>query len=707
MGQLPDNIVISPGPGRPDVAADFGMCAQALRTAVDVPILAVCLGHQGLGLAHGAKVVHAREPMHGRLSRVFHSEDPIFWGVPQGARVVRYHSLVVDPTTLPVGGPLKPTAWTVDGELMGIKHETYPHWGVQFHPESVGTEHGVDIVRNFRDLTHEWRRRKEQVSLLPTGIVKGGPEGRSTSGSGYGAWLERRQTEARGAVSTTMPVIDSRKASTPRGNTGSDAVPVCSSKQAPLVLCVQELSVGNPYAEAADGQLASILDPEDVFRALYALEPTAWWLDSSSRRPDLAVDGQGKARFSFMGGTDGPLSHIIECYAGNHLVVDEKGPGRSRRRRTVRANVLDYLKAEMARFGHAGGDVDREGVKVRLARDGVRLGVDEEGDRAEGLLPFDFIGGYVGFLGYELRHGVSDVLSRCSGGTEWHWRAPGGESWENVAFETDYVDDARAQGAGCNGDNDGGDGMVGIQKAGSSAEDNGATLRDNPDVPLGFLVFADRFVAFDHEESKVYVLALAHESASVINGPGTEGNTARESHHNSESEALEWVHHTADALRTKISSLVRAEEIDSKHGGLAKHSNESKVTDEQATGAACSTDVPRSRYRRNVGEIMRLVGEGETYEVCLTNQIVCERPGHGRVSPLDLYARLRRSNPSPYAAYIVHDPHRRLSPGNDGETSACPSGPSFAVCCSSPERFLKVDREGWVESKPIKGTVKR
>ena len=160
MGRVPDNIVISPGPGRPDVVADFGMCTQALREAIHIPVLGVCLGYEGLGIAHGAKVVRAREPMHGRLSPIFHDEDPLFRGVPQGASVVRYHSLVVDRATLPAGGPLKATAWTGEGVLMAMRHTQYPHWGVQFHPESVGTEHGSDIVRNFRDLTVRWRQTR-------------------------------------------------------------------------------------------------------------------------------------------------------------------------------------------------------------------------------------------------------------------------------------------------------------------------------------------------------------------------------------------------------------------------------------------------------------------------------------------------------------------------------------------------------------------
>jgi para-aminobenzoate synthetase len=147
-----DNVVISPGPGRPEHARDVGVSLDALRRA-EVPVLGVCLGHQALAHVAGGAVEHAPEVMHGRLSPVHHDESPLFAGVPQGFLAVRYHSLVAG--TVPA--ELRVSAWTPDGVIMGLEHRTRPLFGVQFHPESVSTRHGRRLIENFRDLTRELR----------------------------------------------------------------------------------------------------------------------------------------------------------------------------------------------------------------------------------------------------------------------------------------------------------------------------------------------------------------------------------------------------------------------------------------------------------------------------------------------------------------------------------------------------------------------
>jgi para-aminobenzoate synthetase len=146
-----DNIVISPGPGRPEHARDVGVSLEALRKAT-VPMLGVCLGHQALALVSGGAIQHAPEVMHGRLSEIHHDGRGVFAGIPQGFAAVRYHSLAV----AAVPPSLRVTAWTPDDVVMGLEHRERPLWGVQFHPESISTEHGATLLRNFRDLT---RRR--------------------------------------------------------------------------------------------------------------------------------------------------------------------------------------------------------------------------------------------------------------------------------------------------------------------------------------------------------------------------------------------------------------------------------------------------------------------------------------------------------------------------------------------------------------------
>jgi para-aminobenzoate synthetase len=139
-----DAIVLSPGPGRPQRWHDFGVCADVLRHS-EIPVLGICLGHQGIGDLLSGDVGAAPVVMHGRLSRVHHDDTGLFAGIPQGFSVVRYHSLAVTG----IGPEGRVTAWTDDGVVMGIEHRTRPLWGVQFHPESVATEHGRRIVENF------------------------------------------------------------------------------------------------------------------------------------------------------------------------------------------------------------------------------------------------------------------------------------------------------------------------------------------------------------------------------------------------------------------------------------------------------------------------------------------------------------------------------------------------------------------------------
>jgi anthranilate synthase component 2 len=146
----PDRIVISPGPCTPD---DAGISLAVLeRLAGTVPILGVCLGHQSLGQAFGGKVVRAKSIMHGKTSRIRHEGKGMFAGIPDGFEATRYHSLVVERDSLP--DCLEVTAWTEndDGsfdEIMGLRHRTLSVEGVQFHPESILTQHGHDLLRNF------------------------------------------------------------------------------------------------------------------------------------------------------------------------------------------------------------------------------------------------------------------------------------------------------------------------------------------------------------------------------------------------------------------------------------------------------------------------------------------------------------------------------------------------------------------------------
>ena len=141
----PDHIVISPGPCTPNEA---GVSVETIqKLGGKFPILGVCLGHQSIGQAYGGKIVRAKQLMHGKTSMIQHANQGVFAGLPNPFEATRYHSLVIERSSMP--DVLEITAWTGDGEIMGVRHKTLPVEGVQFHPESILTQHGHELLKNF------------------------------------------------------------------------------------------------------------------------------------------------------------------------------------------------------------------------------------------------------------------------------------------------------------------------------------------------------------------------------------------------------------------------------------------------------------------------------------------------------------------------------------------------------------------------------
>jgi len=144
----PDHICVSPGPCSP---AEAGISIDVIkRYAGKKPILGVCLGHQAIGAAFGGKIVRAKEIMHGKVSQITHTNSDVFKDIPSPFTVIRYHSLAIERATIP--DCLQITAHTPDGEIMGVRHKTMPIYGVQFHPESILTEHGHAMLKNFLEM---------------------------------------------------------------------------------------------------------------------------------------------------------------------------------------------------------------------------------------------------------------------------------------------------------------------------------------------------------------------------------------------------------------------------------------------------------------------------------------------------------------------------------------------------------------------------
>lgn len=144
----PTHVVLSPGPGHPAVPRDIGVCADVIRDALgEWPLLGVCLGHQALAQYLGGNVVRAPQIVHGKMHRITHNNSTLFAGLPQDIEVMRYHSLVAEQETLPP--VLRVTATTSDGLVMAVEHVSLPVWGVQFHPESIGTPDGEAMLARF------------------------------------------------------------------------------------------------------------------------------------------------------------------------------------------------------------------------------------------------------------------------------------------------------------------------------------------------------------------------------------------------------------------------------------------------------------------------------------------------------------------------------------------------------------------------------
>ncbi len=144
----PSHIIISPGPGSPEISQDVGISPQVLdEFAPSTPVLGVCLGHQLIASHYGGKIIRDAKPVHGKTSQIFHDSSALFRGIPNPFEATRYHSLLVEPSSLPAC--LKATARTSDGKVMALQHESFPLFGVQFHPESIGTPLGKKLLKNF------------------------------------------------------------------------------------------------------------------------------------------------------------------------------------------------------------------------------------------------------------------------------------------------------------------------------------------------------------------------------------------------------------------------------------------------------------------------------------------------------------------------------------------------------------------------------
>ncbi|KAL2949234.1 hypothetical protein AAZX31_20G166400 [Glycine max] len=600
-----DNIVISPGPGSPACPEDIGICLQLLLKCWDIPILGVCLGHQALGYVHGAQIVHASEPIHGRLSEVEHNGCQLFHDIPS---VVRYHSLVIDSESLPE--ELIPIAWTSSTStlpfigskdfgkfnthevqpdqsifidpflakvgsgssnqfdygktrsarvLMGIKHSTRPHYGVQFHPESVATCYGSQIFKNFREITDDyWLRFRS--SFKETHAHSNACMQISSANRLYREVCRSISAE-NNAVDQLKKIVHADRhleynkaemkhlemfnmVNTPHATTGSKCLKLKWRKFGHLA-----------------GQVGGA---KSIFCGLFGHEAEhTFWLDSSSTE-------KGRARFSFMGGKGGSLWKHLMFRLSHQSDGSSKGGG--------------YLSTEDSQ-GSAETIFLEEGFLDFLNKELQSYHYDK--NECEGL-PFDFHGGYVGYIGYDLK-----------------------------------------------------------------VECGVKSNRHKSKTPDACFFFADNLVAIDHKNDDVYILAIHEESSSIT----------------------QWLDDTEEKLLSLNGSVRVALEIQNSHP-LTFYSCK----------AGLAAEKSREQYIEDVKKCLNYIKDGESYELCLTTQI---RKPIEELNSLGLYLHLRERNPAPYAAWLNF------------------SKENLSICCSSPERFLQLDRKNILEDKPIKGTIAR
>ncbi|HEX6448012.1 MAG TPA: aminodeoxychorismate synthase component I [Trebonia sp.] len=330
--------VISPGPGRPHHDRDVGHLADFLDRA-DLPVLGVCLGHQAIAHVAGADVGPAPTPRHGHLTTVRHSGDALLRGLPAEFTAVRYHSLCVRE---PLSPALEATAWAEDGVLMALRHRSLPRWGVQFHPESVATQFGRELLANFTVLASAATR--ESVRLVEREPTEREPKGAAMRGTMRGLTSEERSDERGG---------NSSRPERPEASAG------------------RTLSAGSNWGLAGRALRVGV-DTEEVFTELFGSSENSFWLDSSLVQPGLS-------RFSFMGDASGPLSETLTYRVGDGKVIVTDANGI----RTEPGSMFDVL--------------DRRLAERRLAGDAAA------GVAGAAGLPFGFTGGYVGYFGYEMK----------------------------------------------------------------------------------------------------------------------------------------------------------------------------------------------------------------------------------------------------------------------------------------------------------------
>lgn len=609
-----DGVVLSPGPGTPTHPEDIGTLSPSIiQKNPDLPILGVCLGHQIMGYVYGA-TVDLCGPVHGQVRPIEQQQqsakDPLWKDIPTQFDVTRYHSLAVSLPEETREGlvPLRPTAYSADhgnGQriLMGVSHTENPHYGVQFHPESIGSEYGHQLLRNFCDIC-----KREQVK-------------RQSGGD--------QASEA--APLPPRPHGHDRYTTEPTSEDVTDSTTPPKSKYQVLVHKV-------PTTD---------LSPLEVFEEFLSQEQYSVWLDTSIGIQSATADSSVPTYSSILG-----AGHNTVEYFGREHDLKDQGLFRhdADKRRSVRVPQHDIFTFLQEEHAHATDTL----TMVEFGDDGaiVEIDIGEDGTN----LPFDFRGGHVGYLGYDVRHDSERYLEEEENGSRAKWK-PLEESLLSPPPPTERK-------------------------------------RPKEITPSAAFLFLDKSWVYDHTNDEWYLIGLVKREASNEQN-GHSGNEA----------AVKWMRTTAH----RMTELSRREPFAGVEDPPSR-SNEAK-----SSTVRFVPNRSRTCYNKNFADCQEQIRLGESYELCLTNQLEADISLPEQKSPLDLYKTLRKCNPAPFSAFLNWNASSRRGNGNNEGPDA-----SLALCCSSPERFVSVkqkqdrgvtgsqDRANLqVEAKPIKGTCAR
>ncbi|KAF9919404.1 Protein phosphatase PP2A regulatory subunit B [Lobosporangium transversale] len=696
-----DQIILSPGPGRPERPHDFGICAQILEKS-RIPVFGICLGHQGIGWIHGAKITYSPEPVHGQIAHIQHNGAGIFHGIPQDFKVVRYHSLVIQEQDLP--DDLIITAWCYStpliaddttirkdntfrnnskdraiscntwGEksIMGVKHRYLPHYGVQFHPESICTQYGQKMMNNFFMLTHEFYREHKRNSIA--GCI---PD----------------HVRAHSVIATKSPAV------IPQPMLTSSSLKDNPPSQYSLFIHMLDPTI--------------FPAPEIVFSSLFLTGPrskaAAWWLDSA-RQP------HPMSRFSFMGGietrrccsqsSNGYLNTPSAAQAViQYSTLHREICIRHYKRQSNASSIKRVYLNQNRRSAHGAAETFWDWVSQLMAgfsKDDIETILTgpngEQRDFEEA--PFDFFTGMVGYFGYEMKR---ESLDGYQTPLEQQCQCDG-HSGRSECFCT------------CN------------------------CLRQ-PDASF---ILATQAVVFDHVDKRVYVLGVVNNQPEKLqkNLEAPIGFLDRQACDTWIKEVTRSITHVATIHTKAGSSATGATFLPS----AAKSDKPYRQRRRSSVSllSPFKVDVSEENYLKAIRDSLDYIHEGESYELCLTTQFRAKIPLHKQYQEdhlvnsdeqqgdpaYDLYKILRKLNPAPFSAFlslpIAMDEGVALKSQYLNGHSSVPEKNEIVrrlvILSSSPERFLKIGRISddklttqddknascslrTVEMKPIKGTV--